>query len=86
MLKFANSLARYGRMNVTRRAWMSGLVREESFEKSLPNDVREFVSEAFDIFDPSRNFVLFLLGIEKVFPVNFLGTACCLSLFYSLSA
>lgn len=30
---------------------MSGLVREESFEKSLPNDVREFVSEAFDIFD-----------------------------------
>lgn len=29
----------------------SGLIREESFEKSLQCDEREFVKEAFDVFD-----------------------------------
>ena len=44
-------LSRQGQLVSRRAAELSGLVREQSFEKSLHPDLREFVSEAFDIFD-----------------------------------
>ena len=48
----AGILSRHGaRSYVQRATFSSGLVREASFEKSLKSDLREFVSEAFDIFD-----------------------------------